>query len=158
MKVYMSSIDLIANNLPAYAKMLNSAQQARAARFKTNTRRAQFILGHLMANATGKRYISFGYLDDMVVVAASNTAPVGIAISDATAEYDMESITRDMNLPESKTQNEFLRNMTFARAKYKIGAHPWSRLFMRYGKYIICMCSSRVFDMPKLNKYTPKLK
>ncbi len=155
MKVYMSNIDLITGNLDAYAARLTPPQQARAARFKTDTRRAQFILGHLMANSTGKRYISFGYIDNLVVVAASNTAPVGVAISDATAEYDMAAITRDMGLPESKTKNEFLRNMTFARAKYKIGAHPWSRLFMRYGKYVICMCSSRAFDMPKLNKFIP---
>ena len=157
MKVYMSNTDLIAKNLGAYAKKLNPAQQLRAARFKTDTRRAQFVLGHLMANATGKRYISFGYIDNLVVVAASNTAPVGVAISDTTVAYDVDAITRDMGLPESKTKNEFLRNMTFARAKYKIGAHPWSRLFMRYDKYVICMCSSRAFDMPKLNKFIPSL-
>ncbi len=157
MKVYMSTIDLIAENLGQYIKKLTPPQQSRAARFKNDTRRAQFVLGHLMANASGKRYISFGYIDNLVVVAASNTAPVGVAISDATAEYDMDAITRDMELAESKTKNEFLRNMTFARAKYKIGAHPWSRLFMRHGNYIICMCSSRAFDMPRLNKFIPTL-
>ena len=157
MKVYMSTIDLITGNLAAYAALLTPPQQQRAARFKSDTRRAQFILGHLMANSTGKRYISIGYLDNIVVVAASNTAAVGIAICDANAEYDTDAITAAMKLPESKTRNEFLRNMTFARAKYKIGAHPWSRLFMRYGNYIICMCSSRAFDMPKLNKFTPEL-
>ena len=148
MKVYMSTIDLIAENLGQYIKKLTPPQQSRAARFKNDTRRAQFVLGHLMANASGKRYISFGYIDNLVVVAASNTAPVGVAISDATAEYDMDAITRDMELAESKTKNEFLR---------KIGAHPWSRLFMRHGNYIICMCSSRAFDMPKLNKFIPTL-
>lgn len=157
MKVYISTLDLISKNVTAYAKKLNPAQQVRAAKFKDNTRRMQFILGHLMANATGKSYISIGYIDDMVVVAASNTAPVGIAIADATQEYNTNAITQELNLPESKTKNEFLRNMTFARAKFKIGSRPWSRLFMRHGHYIICLCSSRAFDMPKLNRFIPSL-
>jgi len=155
MKVFIADINIIATSPDEYAKLLSPRHYARALKCPDTRRKLQFVLGRLMAKSSGKKYTSIAACDDLVVVAATSNASVGIDIKNVNMEYDATTIQTNMQLPEPKNHKEILRNLTFTNAAYRAGKRVHCRQFMRYGDYIICVASVRRFAMPRLNKFNP---
>ena len=155
MKIYISNTDFIAQNPDFYASFLPAKHRARALKFKSEIRKNQFILGHLMAVACGKKHTSIACADNIVVVAAASDAPVGISIKNTKSKIDATAVSQKLNLPESTTLNDFFRNFTYTEACFRLGITPHSRIFMRHGDYIICAASRHRFTFPKLTKFDP---
>ena len=157
MKIFIANIDSISKNPDLYATMLPKHHQARVAKFQNQTRKLQFILGHLMTKYSGKIHTSIAHKDKWVIVAAASNALVGIDIENATIERDFVGAAELVGLPAPKNKNEFYKNFTLAEATYKLGTKPRYHRYMRYGDYIICMTSTRFFDMPRLRKFDVNL-
>jgi phosphopantetheinyl transferase len=153
MKVFIANINSISKNPDAYTALLSPTHRARVQKFKNENRKLQFILGHLMADSCGKKHTSIAHKDCLVVVAAASNAPVGIDIENATIDRDFVGAAELMHLPIPKDKKEFYRLFTFAEATYKLGMRAHCRQFMRHGDYIICIASTRHFDMPRLTKF-----
>lgn len=155
MYVYIANICSVQKNPDLYASQLLSKHQSRALKIKSDKRKSQYIIGHLIARFCGKKHTSISYIDDFVVVAAASNARVGVAIENTTIEYDMAQIATELNFPTPKNKNEFFRQFSKINSGYKMGARPRFCHFIRYGDYIICITSTRNFAMPKLRKFDP---
>ncbi len=153
MKVFIANIDSISKDPDAFTALLSPTHRARVKKFQNQNRKLQFILGHLMAANSGKKHTSIAHKDNLVVVAAASNAPVGIDIENGTVDRDFAAAAEFMHLPIPKDKKEFYRLFTFAEATYKLGTCAHCRQFMRHGDYVICIASTRHFDMPRLTKF-----
>ena len=155
MKVYIANINSISQNPDLYAELLSPRHRARALKYRDNRQKSQFILGRLMAASSGKKYTSYAAYDDIVVVAAASNGRVGIDIADANQDCEIPE-SRDLriiNLPDAHNKKERIRTRTFMNAIFRLGAFARCRQFMRHGDYVICIASTRFFDMPRLRKF-----
>lgn len=156
MKVYIANISLINKNPDAYIELLPPRHRARALKYTDNRQKSQFVLERLMVVASGKKYTSHATCDDIVVVAAASNGRVGIDIANANQDYEIPE-SRDLriiNLPEARNKKERIRMHTFINAIFRLGTFARCRQFMRHGDYVICITSTRFFDMPRLRKFS----
>jgi len=152
MKIFIANIDSISKNPDKYMTLLSKSDQARVSTFQKQTRKLQFILGHLMADNCGEKYNSIAHRDNLVVVAASNF-PVGIDIENTTIERDFVASAELMNLATPKSLDDFYKSFTESEAVYKLGTNPKCIKFINYGDYLICVVSTHDFEMPKLSEF-----
>lgn len=155
MKVFIANIDLISPDIDKYMDMLSPRHRARALKNTDETSRAQFVLGRLMAKYSGKKHTAIAACENLVVVAAASNVRVGIDIANVNSDCEYRSDNPRINLPAPKNKKEVLRNITYTNAIYRLGTTAHWRQFMRYGDYVICVASTRRFDMPRLRKFNP---
>lgn len=156
MNIFIANIDSISKNPDKYVALLSKSDQARVHTFQKQTRKLQFILGHLMADNCGEKYNSIAHRDNLVVVAASDF-PVGIDTENITIERDFVASAELMNFTTPKSLNDFYKSFTESEAVYKLGASPKCTRFINYGDYLICVVSTHVFEMPNLSEFNVDL-
>lgn len=149
MKVYIANIESVNENLDGYVTLLHKKQQVRANKYQNQTRKLQFVLGHLMVVCCGKTYTSMAYKDKFVVVAAASNAPVGIDIENVTIECNY----KDDDKIDAKSLNDYYKQFARSKSIYKLGVRSKCVRFMRYQDYLICVSCAHYFDMPKLHKF-----
>ncbi len=156
MQIFIANIDSISKTPDVYAALLSPKHQARVRKFQNQTRKLQFILGHLMVDNCGKKHSSIAHKDKWVVVAAASNTLVGIDIENTTIERDFVNAAELMNLPIPKSLGEFYKMFTQAEASYKLGTTPKFTRFTRHGDYLICICATRSFKLPRMRKFNAK--
>lgn len=152
MQIFIANIDSISKNPDTYATLLSAGDKNRLGSFQKQTRKLQFILGHLIADNCGGAYTSIAHRDNWVVVAAADS-PVGIDIENTTIQRDFTAAGELMNLPESKSLDDFYKSFTESEATYKLGAEPKCIQFKRHGDYLICATSTQDFVMPQIQDF-----
>ena len=153
MQVFIANIDSISKNPDIYSALLSSKDKTRLSEFQNQTRKLQFILGHLMADKCGAKYTCIAHKDKWVVVAASAELPVGIDIENTTVGRDFNAAAELMNFAKPKSLDDFYKSFTESEATYKLGTAPKCTRFMRYGDYLICITSTQDFNTPELQEY-----
>lgn len=153
MQVFIANIDSISKNCDAFLACLAPECQLRASKFQNQTRKLQFILGHLMADKIGKKFISIAHKDKMVVVATASNAMVGVDIENTTIKRDFVEMSKMMNFKIPKSQNEFYESFTEYEATYKLGIQPACVRFIDFGDYLICVAANKDFVAPHLSKF-----
>lgn len=152
MQVFIANIDSISKNTDVYSALLSSKDKIRLSEFQNQTRKLQFILGHLMADKCGAKYTCIAHKDKWVVVAASENS-VGIDIENTTVGRDFNAAAELMNFAKPKSLDDFYKSFTESEATYKLGTAPKCTRFMRYGDYLICITSTQDFNTPDLQEY-----
>ena len=153
MQVFIANIDSISKTPDVYSALLWDKHKSRLSKFQNQTRKLQFILGHLMADNCGKTYTSIAHKDKWVVVASDMDTPVGIDIENTSVERDFVGAAELMHLTEPKSLNDFYKSFTKAEAIYKLGTAPKCTHFIQFGNYLICVTSIQDFDTPQLEHY-----
>ena len=153
MQVFIANIDSISKTPDVYSALLSPNDKTRLLEFQNQTRKLQFILGHLMADNCGEKYTCIAHKDKLVVVAASSNTPVGIDIENTTIERDFNASAELMNFTKPKSLDDFYKSFTESEAIYKLGTTPKCTRFMRYGDYLICVTSTQDFETPNLCKF-----
>lgn len=156
MQVFIANIDSISKNPDIYSALLSSKDKTRLSEFQNQTRKLQFILGHLMADKCGAKYTCIAHKDKWVVVVASEN-PVGIDIENTTVERDFVAAAELMNFARPASLDDFYKSFTESEATYKLGTIPKCTRFMRHGDYLICVCATRSFTLPRLHEFDVKL-
>ena len=152
MQVFIANIDSISKNTDIYSALLSPKHQHRLSEFQNQTRKLQFILGHLVADRCGEKYTSIAHKDKWVVVAASNT-PVGIDIENTTVKRDFNAAAELMHFTTPKSLDDFYKSFTEAEAVYKMGSASKCTRFIEFGDYLICITSIQDFPTPNLQEY-----
>lgn len=152
MQVFIANIDSISKNPDVYSALLSSKDKMRLSEFQNQTRKLQFIQGHLMADKCGAKYTCIAHKDKWVVVVASEN-PVGIDIENTTVERDFVAAAELMNFAVPKSLDDFYKSFTEAEAVYKMGTAPKCTHFMEFGDYLICVTSTQDFNTPDLQEY-----
>lgn len=150
MQVFIANIDSISKNVNDYVVLLSPEHQARAKKFQKQTRKLQFVLGHLMVDNIGKKYTSIAHKDNLVVVATASNASVGIDIENVSVKRDFVSAAGLMGTKTPKTLHDFYKLFTEAEATYKLGEKADCVHFISYGDYLICVVANRQFAVPHL--------
>lgn len=153
MQIFIANIDSISKNPDAYSELLLSKHKTRLSKFHNQTRKLQFILGHLIADNCGATYTSITHKDKLVVVAAAADAPVGIDIENTSIKRDFAAASELMNLAKPKSSEDFYKLFTKSEAVYKLGQPPKCTKFISYGEYLICIVATCDFDTPSLQNY-----
>ena len=153
MQVCIADIDSISKNPDYFVALLSPRDQKRVSQYKKQTRKLQFILGHLMADASGKKYTSVAHRDNLVVVASADNTPVGIDIENMSVKRDFIGAAELMGLPEPKSAKDFYKSFTKYEAIYKLGMDSKCTDFIEYGDYLICVTATREFQTPRLRKF-----
>ena len=153
MQVFIANIDSISKSPERYSVLLLPKHQIRLSQFQNQTRKLQFILGHLIADNCGKAYVSIAHKDKLVVVATDADTPVGIDIENTSVKRDFIAASELMNLTPPASLNDFYRLFTESEAIYKLGKTPKCTKFMQYGEYLVCITAMHEFDNPYLEHY-----
>jgi len=149
MQVFIADIDSISKNADDYVATLSAGDRARAAKFQRQTRKLQFILGHLMVAAVGKKYTSISHRDNLVVVATASNARVGVDIENASVKRDFVAAAELMGAKTPKTLHDFYKMFTESEATYKLGTTPTCTHFITHGDYLICVVANKDFAVPR---------
>lgn len=131
--------------------LLPVGDRARVAKFQKQTRKLQFILGHLMVARVGKKYTSIAHKDNLVVVATASNARVGVDIENASVQRDFVGAAELMGAKTPKTLHDFYKMFTESEATYKLGTAPACTHFITHGDYLICVVANKDFAMPHLH-------
>lgn len=153
MQVFIANIDSISKNPDEYMALLSPQDRVRASAFHKQTRKLQFILGHLMANKVGGKYTSIAHKDKFVVVATASNASVGIDIENTTVKRDFVSASAIMGIKTPKTLQDFYHSFTEFEATYKLSMAPVCTRFITYGDYLICVTANHEFAAPRLRNF-----
>lgn len=153
MKVFIANIDLISKSPDVYLALLPQSQKIRANKFQKDTRKMQFILGHLMANSIGEQYTSIAHKDKLVVVATNSDVPVGIDIENTSKPRDFVAASALIGTKRPKTLGEFYKLFTKSEAVYKLGTNTKHTVFIQKDDYLICVVSTKKFDTPALQPF-----
>ena len=153
MQVFIADIDSISKNPDIYSELLLSKHKIRLSKFQNQTRKLQFILGHLIADNCSTAYTSIAHKDKLVVVAAAADTPVGIDIENTSIKRDFIATSELMNLTPPKSLEDFYKSFTESEAIYKLGKTPKCTKFIQYGEYLICIAATHKFDTPYLEHY-----
>ena len=148
MQVFIADIDSISKNADDYVALLPAGDCARVAKFQRQTRKLQFILGHLMVAHVGKKYTSISHKDNLVVVATASNARVGVDIENASVKRDFVAAAELMDAKTPKTLHDFYKMFTESEATYKLGTVPTCKHFITHGDYLICVVANKDFAMP----------
>ncbi len=149
MQVFIADIDSISKNADDYVVLLSAGDRARAAKFQKQTRKLQFILGHLMVARVGKKYTSIAHRDNWVVVATASNARVGVDIENASVKRDFVAAAELMGERPPKNLHDFYKMFTESEATYKLGTAPARTHFITHGDYLICVVSNKDFAVPR---------
>ena len=152
MQVFIANIDSISKNPEKYSELLSLRHQIRLSKFQNQTRKLQFILGHLIADNCDDQYTCIAHKDKFVVVASSDK-PVGVDIENTSVQRDFVAVSELMNLTPPASLNDFYRSFTESEAIYKLGKTPKCTKFMQYGEYLICITAMHEFDNLYLEHY-----
>ena len=153
MQVFIADIDSISKNADDYVALLSAGDRARVTKFQKQTRKLQFILGHLMVAAVGKKYTSIAHRDNLVVVATALNARVGVDIENASVQRDFVGAAELMGAKTPKTLFDFYKMFTESEATYKLGTTPACTHFITHGDYLICVVANKDFAMPRLKDF-----
>lgn len=153
MQVFIANIDSISKNTDDFMALLSADDRARAKKFQKQTRKLQFILGHLMVANIGKKYTSIAHRDNVVVVATASNARLGVDIENASVKRDFVAAAELMGENPPKTLFDFYKNFTKSEAIYKLGTTPACTHFITYGNYLICVVANKKFAMPRVHNF-----
>ena len=153
MQVFIADIDSISKNADDYVALLSAGDRALVTKFQKQTRKLQFILGHLMVAAVGKKYTSIAHRDNLVVVATALNARVGVDIENASVQRDFVGAAELMGAKTPKTLHDFYKMFTANEATYKLGTTPACTHFITHGDYLICVVANKDFAMPRLKDF-----
>jgi hypothetical protein len=153
MQVFIADIDSISKNADDYVALLSAGDRVRVAKFQKKTRKLQFILGHLMVAAVGKKYTSIAHRDNLVVVATASNARVGVDIENASVQRDFVGAAELMGAKTPKTLHDFYKMFTKSEATYKLGTKPACTHFITYGNYLICVVANKDFATPRVHNF-----
>lgn len=156
MQVFIADIDSISKNADDFMALLSAGDRARATKFQRQTRKLQFILGHLMVASVGKKYTSIAHRDNLVVVATASNARVGVDIENASVKRDFVGATELMGAKTPKTLFDFYKMFTESEATYKLGIAPICTHFITHGDYLICVVANKDFAMPRLKDFNAR--
>ena len=149
MQIFIADIDSISKNADDYGPLLSAGDRARVTKFQKQTRKLQFILGHLMVAAVGKKYTSIAHRDNLVVVATASNARVGVDIENVSVQRDFVGAAELMGAKTQKTLHDFYKMFTESEATYKLGAAPACTHFITHGDYLICVVANKDFAKPR---------
>ena len=152
MQVFIANIDSISKNPDIYSALLSPKCQTRLSEFQNQTRKLQFILGHLMADKCGKKYTSIAHKDKWVVVVESDI-PVGIDIENTTIKRDFNAAAELMHFARPASLDDFYKSFTESEAVYKMSTESKCTRFIEFGDYLICITSTQDFPTPNLQEY-----
>lgn len=153
MQVFIANIDSISKEPDTYLALLSPTDQERATKFHRQSRRLQFILGHLMTDNIGQAHTSIAHKDKWVVVAASSNGPVGIDIENTSINRDFMAAATVMGLNPPATLYDFYKDFTLAEATYKLGSEPTSTHFISHEDYLICVTATKQFALPQIHQF-----
>ena len=156
MQVFISDIDSIRKDWRDWMRFLSPENQTRAEKFQKPARRLQFILAHLMADNIGKKYTSIAHKDNFVVVATSQSAPVGVDIENTSVQRDFVGSAELMGAAAPKTLIDFYKFFTKTEAAYKLHTTPTCTRFLTHDNYLICVVSNRRFAAQRLKIFDIK--
>ena len=152
MQVFIANIDSISKHPDVFASFLGPLDAARLSSFQNQTRKLQFILGHLMAIKCGDGHASIAHKDNLVVVAFSNDL-VGVDIENTTVQRDFAAMCEMLNLKKTENPTDFYKCFTKYEAEYKLGTKSKCVHFFDYDKYLICVASNQPFEKPELTVF-----
>ena len=153
MQVFIANIDSISKNTDDFMALLSADDRARAKKFQKQTRKLQFVLGHLMVANIGKKYTSIAHRDKLVVVATASNAHLGVDIENASVKRDFVAAAELMGENPPKTLFDFYKMFTKSEATYKLGTTPACTHFITYGNYLICVVANKGFAMPRVHNF-----
>ena len=153
MQVFIANIDSISKNTDDFMALLSADDRARATKFQKQTRKLQFILGHLMVANIGKKYASIAHRDNVVVVATASNARLGVDIENVSVKRDFVAAAELMGENPPKTLFDFYKMFTKSEATYKLGTTPACTHFITYGDYLICVVANKKFAMPRVHNF-----
>ena len=156
MQVFIANIDSISKNPDIFMATLSPGDYAHAMKFKKQSRKIQFVLGHFMMNKIGKKYTSIAHKDKLVIVATAENGPVGVDIENTSVKRDFDAIAELMNFPVPKSCNDFYKSFTEYEAAYKLGLKHTCTHFITYGEYLICITANRQFAKPHIKTFNPE--
>ena len=153
MQVFIANIDSISKNTDDFMALLSADDRARAKKFQKQTRKLQFVLGHLMVANIGKKYTSIAHRDKLVVVATASNVRLGVDIENASVKRDFVAASEIIGIKPSKTLFDFYKMFTKSEAIYKLGTTPACTHFITYGDYLICVVANKKFAMPRVHNF-----
>ena len=153
MQIFIANIDSISKNTDDFMALLSADDRTRATKFQKQTRKLQFILGHLMMANIGKRYTSIAHRDNVVVIATASNVRLGVDIENVSVKRDFVAASEIMGVSPPKTLFDFYKNFTESEATYKLGTTPACKYFITYGDYLICVVANKNFATPRMHNF-----
>lgn len=98
---------------------LSPVEQDRFGRIKSNSRKSQFLFGHLLLAMATEAHKSLSHSGDVVVVACSDV-PVGIDIEKMEKRKNLDAIARRIFSTENVKQYEMLEGESRLRKFYEL--------------------------------------